>query len=157
MEKTKPLNVPTPEQGYDRHEPKAGLLAAIASVTIGILFVFIVGVYWLYIRAEDRVYQEQVQEKPSQELQAIHAREEEQLNQYGYIDKEKGVVRLTVDRAMELVETDYKQGRVSYNTKTYPVKPDQPPGGIAAPGAPVAPGTTPAAGVAGNAPIAQSK
>jgi len=135
---------------YDRHDPKAGLITGISVGVLALLLVMIIGVYWLYTVAYEKVEFDQFTGVASKELQAIHEREEEQLHKYSYIDKEKGVIRVPIDRAMEIIDAEYKAGQVSYNTKSYPVKPELP-GGAAgganppAPGAPGAPAATPAA------------
>jgi len=43
-----------------------------------------------------------IEEHPAIELQQLRAQEEQTLSTYGWIDKNKGVVRIPVDRAMEL-------------------------------------------------------
>lgn len=139
--------IPLPtDVGYDRHEAKAGLIAIISGSTIVLLLVMIVGVYWLYQTAYDVVEYEQYSGVASKELQAIHDREEEQLHRYAFIDKEKGVVRIPIDRAMDLIAAEYQQdGKVSYNTTAYAAKPE-PPGGAAGASAavvPAAPAATP--------------
>ncbi len=44
-----------------------------------------------------------LQQTPRIDLQAIRSREEKLLHQYGWIDRQKGVVRIPVDRAMDLL------------------------------------------------------
>ncbi len=135
------------EAGYDRREPRSGLIAAVSVATLALLIAMILGVYWLYVVAYERIDQQQYSGVPSQELEAIHAREAEQLYKYSYIDKEKGLIRLPVDRAIELVSAEFARGTVAYNTRTYPVKPEGP-GGAAAPPAQPAPAAAAAGGPA---------
>lgn len=130
---------------YDRHDAKSGLIAIISTSIIGLLVVLICGVYYLYMVAYESVEHELLTGVSSQELKAIHDREEQQLHQYSYIDKEKGVVRIPIDKAMELVSSEFGQGKVSYNTATYPVKVELPGGAAGGANAP-APGAAPAAG-----------
>lgn len=40
---------------------------------------------------------------PRQELQALRLREDAELNQYAWIDRSNGVVRIPIERAMELM------------------------------------------------------
>ena len=47
--------------------------------------------------------QPQLQTSPSLDLRAIRAAEEEALNSYGWVDKQNGVVRMPIERAMELL------------------------------------------------------
>jgi hypothetical protein len=44
-----------------------------------------------------------LQAAPSADLAEFRAREEERLSTYGWIDRQAGVVRLPIERAMELV------------------------------------------------------
>ena len=43
-----------------------------------------------------------IEEHPAIEIQQLHAQEEQTLSTYGWIDKKKRVVRIPLDRAMEL-------------------------------------------------------
>ena len=151
------------EVDYDRHEPRSGLIAIVSGATLVVLVGMILGVYWLYVFAYQRVDQEQYSGVASKELQAIHAREADHLYKYAFIDKEKGVIRIPVDRAIELVAAESAQGTVAYNTKTYAVKPEGP-GGAAAPPLPpgppagaTAPAATPATPASPQPPAASTK
>lgn len=132
------------EVDYDRHEPQSGLIAIISIATLALLVVMIGGVYWLYVVSYEHVDQAQYSGVASKELDAIHQREADQLYKYSFIDKEKGVVRLPVDRAMDIVAAEFAQGVAAYNTKSYAVKVEGP-GGAAAPPTPPAPAALPGA------------
>lgn len=41
--------------------------------------------------------------QPYEQITTMHAREDKLLNQYGWVDEKAGVVRIPVDRAMDLV------------------------------------------------------
>ncbi len=159
MAETNPNLPSTPSVDYDRHEAKSGLIALISVSIIGVLIVLICGVYYLYMVSYESVEQDLVTGVPSQELKAIHDREEEHLHQYSYIDKEKGIVRVPVGKAIDILSSEFGQGKVSYNTATYPAK-VEPPGGAAG-GAntppPAQPATTAAnsTSTTANAPAAQ--
>jgi len=43
-----------------------------------------------------------IEEHPALELQQLHAQEERTLSTYGWADKKSGIVRIPLDRAMEL-------------------------------------------------------
>lgn len=43
-----------------------------------------------------------VEEHPQVELQELRAKEDHILSTYGWVDKQKGIVRIPLDRAMEL-------------------------------------------------------
>jgi hypothetical protein len=116
---------------FDRREPRSGLIATVSAVTLAVLVAFIAGIWILYNDWYDRIEQQQYLGVASQELDQLRQREDAELYRYGWLDKEKGLVRVPVDRAMELLASDAAAGRESYNTKTYPVK-QEPPGGAAA-------------------------
>ncbi len=129
---------------YDRRDAKAGLIAAVSASILGLLLVFIVGIYWLYVVAYERVDQEVYSGAPSKELQAIRDREDENLHRYSFIDKERGVVRIPIDRAMDIVAAEFAEGKVNYNTRSYAVKQELP-GGAAGGANPTAQPPAPAA------------
>ncbi len=126
------VQTPTAEQGYDRHEPHAGMVAIVSGVTVLVLVVFIVGIYWLNQVSFEAIDQQQYSGVASKELIAIREREDAHLYKYATLDKAKGTYRIPIDRAIDLVSSEFAQGKVFYNTVTYPVKPE-PPGGAAAP------------------------
>lgn len=146
---------------FDRHEPRSGAIALISGSVVVVLVVFIVGIYWLYTVAYEKVEFDQYSGVSSAELQAVHDREDEQLHRYSFINKETGVVRMPIDRAIDIVAAEFQDGgKVGYNTKSYPVKVELPGGAagganppVAAPGAPGAP-VTPGTGIAAPGPPA---
>ena len=44
-----------------------------------------------------------LQEHPVMELQALRKHEDEQLNNYGWVDQKAGVVRIPIDKAMDIM------------------------------------------------------
>lgn len=113
---------------YDRRDARSARLAVIGISTALIIVGFVVGIYWLFTVTYDQVEHERVAVPSSRDLAMVREREDEQLHKYGYIDKEKGVVRLSVERAMQLVEQDAAAGKTSWATRKYEAKPE-PPGG----------------------------
>ena len=45
----------------------------------------------------------ELEPRPGASLASVHAREEELLTTYGWIDPENGIVRVPIDRALEIV------------------------------------------------------
>ncbi|MGQ9916485.1 MAG: hypothetical protein ACUVS7_03620 [Bryobacteraceae bacterium] len=115
---------------YDHRDARAGLIAAVSGAILALLVVLIIGVYWLYVVAYERIDQQVYSGAPSKELMAIREREEDNLHRYSFIDKDSGIVRIPIDRAMDILAAESAAGKVGYNTKTYPAKPE-PPGGAA--------------------------
>lgn len=58
-----------------------------------------------------------LQVSPPLDLQQFRAREEEQLHTYGWVDRRAGVVRMPIERAMELVLQEGLRVRAGTNTQ----------------------------------------
>ncbi len=46
-----------------------------------------------------------LQVSPASDIEQLHADENKRINTYGWVDKEQGVVRIPVEKAMEIVAT----------------------------------------------------
>jgi len=80
-------------------------------------------------------YEEARAKKRMEKLKALHEETQKELTTYAWVDKNKGVARIPIDRAMEVTVADLAQ------------KKPAPAGPIAAPAAPAAPaGASPAPG-----------
>jgi hypothetical protein len=96
-----------------------GVFAFAIGLTVAIVFIGF-GVWGLFqyfaareARATPRNYplavegsrlppEPRLQTNPRQDLSDLRAREEQQLTSYGWIDKNAGIVRIPIDRAMQL-------------------------------------------------------
>lgn len=136
---------------YDKRDARAGIIAIVSASILGLLVVMVVGIYWLYVVSYEHVDQEVYSGAPSKELQAIHDREDENLHRYSYIDKEKGVVRIPIAKAMEILAAEHAEGKLSYTTTTYAVKQELPGGAAGGANPPVAPAAPAAAAPAAPA------
>jgi len=112
--------------GFDPSEPNAPGLVIMIALTALILVGVFVGVTAYYEWSKDRVEEEVLLSKPSEELANLHAREDAQLKTYGFINKEKGVVQIPVDRAMELILKEAAEGKLKYSMVPTPVKKEEP-------------------------------
>lgn len=89
--------------GYEKRDVnvKKLILWGIAGIVIVVISLVVLTEYFL-ITKEDYYYQ--AVEKPrSQELMELRERETEELNSYELIDEEKGIYRIPIKRAMELI------------------------------------------------------
>lgn len=118
------------------------------STWLGVVFLFVLfGLIVLAVigpspRTSD--YEESRAKKRMEKLKALHEETQRDLTTYAWVDKNKGVTRIPIDRAMELTTTDLAQ------------KKPAPAGPIATPAAPS--GAPPAPGgqkAASPAPITQ--
>jgi hypothetical protein len=107
---------------YDRRDPNYKILLPFSLISFLIFVVIVMGVTQYYEIFRDDMIQERVLAPESRELKALRALEEQQLTSYGSVDKEKGLVRIPIDRAMELVAADAAAGKPKYNTNPYSVK-----------------------------------
>jgi hypothetical protein len=89
--------------GYETTEPRTGAIAIAGAVTVVLLVLVIFGVQAYYDRARDQqIFVKQLQ-PVSEDLKALRAREDADLNSYRYIDRAAGTVRIPIGRAMELL------------------------------------------------------
>lgn len=95
--------MPEKTPGFETSEPRGGAIALTGGIMIILLALIIVGVeaYYDHVR-EQQIFVKQLQ-PVSEDLKALRAREDADLNSYRYIDRAKGTVRLPISRAMELM------------------------------------------------------
>ncbi len=134
--------VHTPEEGFDHGEPNAGFIALIGGAIVVVVVVVVVAITYLYDFAHDQQMDVQVAQPVSQELLDLRAKEDSDLYQYKYIDRNAGTVRLPIDRAMDLLVKEAAEGKLKYPTAPAPVKTAAELAAAAAPGG--APGAAPA-------------
>jgi hypothetical protein len=87
------------------------VVAVLIHLLVWVLFLFFAGreashvglQYPLAIGQENRLPPEpRLQTNPRQEMRDLRASEDAVLNGYGWVDKERGVVRIPIDEAMKL-------------------------------------------------------
>jgi hypothetical protein len=89
--------------GFETSEPRTGLIALLGAGMVILLAIVILGVQSYYDHVRDQqIFVKQLQ-PVSEDLQALHAREDADLDSYHYIDRAKGTVRLPINRAMQLL------------------------------------------------------
>ncbi len=116
-------DVPGSHQGFDRAEPNARAIAAFGVATIVLLVVVVLGLQFYFDRTlEEQVYV-QVLAPESQALTTLRAREDEELHTYRFTDRDKGIVRVPVERAIELLAAESAQGKLRYPTQPASVQP----------------------------------
>ena len=89
--------------GFETTEPRSGAIALVGAGIVILLVLVIVGVEAYYDRVRDQqIFVKQLQ-PVSEDLKALRAREDTDLNSYRYIDRAKGAVRLPINRAVDLL------------------------------------------------------
>jgi hypothetical protein len=145
-EETKIANPLEGHEGFDPGEVSAPRVGFFTGLIVLVLVVVFIGVTLFYDKVYSIYYRERVEEAPSAQLDKLHAREQSELTQPALLDKEKGVARLPITRAMELVVAEAEAGRPSYPQKDQPVaKADDLEYGQGTPGSATGPGAKPAA------------
>ncbi len=110
------------EEGFDRGEPNARVIALTGSAIILVVVVVIFAIQYLYDRAHEQQVAVMVEQPVGRDLLDLRAKEDTDLYQYRYVDRTKGIVRLPIDRAMDLFVKEAAEGKLKYPTAPAPVK-----------------------------------
>lgn len=108
----KPVSSGPENGGYEKRDinPTKVFLAGLAGVVVIVIVVIFIINYFTATREE--IIYEEVLKPESAALRELHAREEEELNSYAVLDAKKGVYRIPIKRAMELMAEEAYQARV---------------------------------------------
>ena len=134
-------STPSQEVGHESRDVEARVyiyaLLAIVVLTV-FMNLFLSLVFWSLDRNEKKVNGERppmlkqlnlpkpppprLQISPRHDLEELHAREDEELNSYGWISPEQGIVRLPIQKAMDLI---VQRGLPTKNSSTGSEKPQE--------------------------------
>ena len=89
------------------------LIVVIGVVSAVVTFVLIVLLQAWFNSQEAAEYHRKVVAPKSEELSRVVAEQQSQLQQYGWVDRERGIVTIPIERAMELVVSE--AGRTNPN------------------------------------------
>lgn len=123
-------------EGFDHSDLQPGAIVAFAVGSVILLILTIVAVEVYFNKVWDEAVYEKVLAPPSEQLKALHYREDWYLTHYMYADKKTGVVRIPLDRAMTLFAQEAAEGKLFYPAKSYIPKKEEP--APATPGQPAA-------------------
>lgn len=140
MSNSAPKNL-TPEElaemGFDRSEVQTVPVVVVTVVIVGFIVAVCIGCAIYYNSFRDAQVERLQLEPVSQDYLDLQAREQKHLNSYGTIDKAAGVVRVPIDKAMDLVVAESAPGaKWKFPTNVYAVKK---PEDVAAAAVPVTP------------------
>ena len=107
---------------FDRSEPRALLIASIGIASVLGLTATVLGVQAYFDHLHEQQMYEKVLVPVSQDLKNLRVQEDQELNSYKYIDRDKGIVQIPITRAMELLENEAAEGKLNYFQKPTPVK-----------------------------------
>jgi hypothetical protein len=116
-------HAPTEAEG---DKPKNGVIVAFGVATIVSLLIMIVAVREIFVAIFDREIHDKVLAVQSSELRALRAAEQQKLTHYQWVSQKDGVVRIPVDRAVELTLATYRSPPPPPTMKEEP-KPEEAP------------------------------
>jgi hypothetical protein len=98
------------------HEPTASpaendrviFLSGVVFVVILVIMLLCLRSYFFVVRNE--TIDENYLSAGNPEIEEVHAREKALLTSYGWVNKEKGIVRIPIDQAMELMVREAQSG-----------------------------------------------
>lgn len=117
-EELKPITAA--DAGFDADEPNTRGIFVFLAVMVVMFITVVVGVSYYYQYVYNQTEYQNVLAPPSQQLADLHARENWELTHYSYIDKAKGQVRIPINRAMELLAEEARQGKLRYPQQDQP-------------------------------------
>ena len=97
-------------EGYEKRDINLKKIISITIAMFILLVVILVALTQYFVTFKEQQVYKSVLQPESKELRELRAREDEILNSYKVIDKEKGIYQIPIIRAMELVaEESYKK------------------------------------------------
>lgn len=111
---------------FDPQEVNAKAVVLFGIATLVTLVVTIFALQFYFDTYKEKQVYEQVLAPVSEDLKALRAREDVELHSYRFIDRDKGLVRLPIERAMELLLSEAAAGRFFYPTQPAPIKKPDP-------------------------------
>lgn len=125
------------EMGFDRSEVQTVPVVVVTVVIVGFIVAVCIGCAIYYNSFRDAQVERLQLEPVSQDYLDLQAREQKHLNSYGTIDKAAGIVRVPIEKAMDLVVAESAPGaKWKFPTNVYAVKK---PEDVAAAAVPVTP------------------
>jgi hypothetical protein len=100
--------------GYEESDVRVGFIAwsGVGIVVFLIVTILAVQVYFDSLKNEQEFVK--LLEPVSEDYRNLRAREDAELYSYKYVDREKGTVRLPLQRSMELLITEAESGNLFY-------------------------------------------
>lgn len=109
-------------QGYEETDVRVGFIAWSGVAIVVFLVVTLLAVQAYFDSVQQREEFVKVLEPVSEDYKNLRAREDSELFSYKFVDREKGTVRLPIQRAIDLVIAEAKAGTPSHPTSRQAVK-----------------------------------
>ena len=97
-----------PELTSEEDRPRNWIIAATIAGSIALVVAVVAGVNEIFHRVMSAEVSTKVLEPSSQELRELRAEEQAKLSRYRWVSRKEGVVRLPLDRALELTAAEYR-------------------------------------------------
>ena len=105
-------NAPDNESpGYEKSDTRPAVVVIITLLSIVILIAIGIVLNEYFLLTKERIVYESVLKPESAALRELRAREDEFLNSYKVLDKDKGIYQIPIDRAMQLVADEAFRAR----------------------------------------------
>ncbi len=91
------------QNGYEKSDANVSKIIAYTIFILVLLGAIIVGVNEYFTYYTRQLEYEVILSKPSTELRELRAQEEKLLNSYELLDYSKGIYRIPIERAMQLI------------------------------------------------------
>ena len=115
----------SPEEGFDRSEPRVGSIVGFALGSVVLLVATIIALQAYFNKIYDEAVYEKILAPPSEQLKELHYREDWFLTHYSFTDKKTGVVRIPLDQAMQKFAQEASEGKLFYPAKSYVPKKEE--------------------------------
>jgi hypothetical protein len=102
----------------NRNDINIGALVVIGVVSSLLILEIVVGLQAYFYKIEQQEYVEKTVNQPFWKLSDLTSRQQAELLGYRWVDREKGIVSIPIDRAMELVVQ--RQGRLPTTSQPAP-------------------------------------
>jgi hypothetical protein len=89
-------------------KPKNGVITVFIAATCLVVIAMVIGVRELFIVVFDSEVNSKVLTVQASDLRALRATEQQRLTHYQWVSQKEGVVRIPVDRALELTLANYR-------------------------------------------------
>lgn len=92
--------------GYDKQDANVRFIVGVTIIGVVLIVAAVAFLSEYFQYTKENIIYETVLSPESKRLRDLRAREDETLNSYSVIDAEKGIYRIPIDRAMELVANE---------------------------------------------------
>lgn len=97
------LSPPVNPGNYEKRDISAVRVMAFGILGVLLMVIIIVVIAGIFTKTSEKLVEEMVLKPQSVAIRELRAREAEELNSYKLLDPQKGVYRIPIDRAIEIM------------------------------------------------------